>query len=353
MRAPWRSTPGPGPDPRGAPRRRAGHAARAVLRPRLRAGAHAVHDGDRRRADAGPASGEGLLLLALLWWAWVGYAWLTSVRGPGRGRGPAGDVRGDGCVPHRRARGSRGVRRRRDGLRRRLRRGARSRRSAVPAREPRRAGAAALGRRARRRAPRSASRSCSPARSRDGARDALVGPRAACWTSAARSSSGAEGWQLVPGHFAERHGLIIIIALGESIIAIGVGAGVDLTAEVIVGAVARRVPRRRALVDVLRRHVDRGGAAAGVAAARARAERAGARRVLVPALPDGGRDRARRLRDEEDAGPRQRSAAPRARGRARRWRRAVSPRPRARSSAGRSASGACHRLVVGARCCSR
>jgi len=41
---------------------------------------------------------------------------------------------------------------------------------------------------------------------------------------------GAEGWKLVPHHFAERHGLIIIIALGESIVAIGVGveAGVDL-----------------------------------------------------------------------------------------------------------------------------
>jgi low temperature requirement protein LtrA len=36
---------------------------------------------------------------------------------------------------------------------------------------------------------------------------------------------GDEGWKLVPGHFAERHGLIIIIALGESIVAIGVGAG--------------------------------------------------------------------------------------------------------------------------------
>ncbi len=35
---------------------------------------------------------------------------------------------------------------------------------------------------------------------------------------------GSEGWKLVPEHFAERHGLIIIIALGESIVAIGVGA---------------------------------------------------------------------------------------------------------------------------------
>ncbi|HET9324880.1 MAG TPA: low temperature requirement protein A [Gaiellaceae bacterium] len=37
---------------------------------------------------------------------------------------------------------------------------------------------------------------------------------------------GAEGWSLEhPSHFAERHGLIIMIALGESIVAIGVGAG--------------------------------------------------------------------------------------------------------------------------------
>ena len=35
---------------------------------------------------------------------------------------------------------------------------------------------------------------------------------------------GTEGWKLVPRHFAERHGLIVIIALGESIVAIGVGA---------------------------------------------------------------------------------------------------------------------------------
>jgi low temperature requirement protein LtrA len=35
---------------------------------------------------------------------------------------------------------------------------------------------------------------------------------------------GARGWRLrSPGHFAERHGLIVIVALGESIVAIGVG----------------------------------------------------------------------------------------------------------------------------------
>jgi low temperature requirement protein LtrA len=40
---------------------------------------------------------------------------------------------------------------------------------------------------------------------------------------------GIGGFRLSPGHFVERHGLIVIIALGESIVAIGVGAeGADL-----------------------------------------------------------------------------------------------------------------------------
>src|SRR5439155_15032569 len=48
-----------------------------------------------------------------------------------------------------------------------------------------------------------------------------------------------EGWRLVPHHFAERHGLIVLIALGESVVAIGAGAGrgVDggVTAAAVVG----------------------------------------------------------------------------------------------------------------------
>ena len=48
---------------------------------------------------------------------------------------------------------------------------------------------------------------------------------------------GSEGWILSPGHFAERHGLILIIALGESIVAIGVGAEGDVDAGVVVAAV--------------------------------------------------------------------------------------------------------------------
>jgi low temperature requirement protein LtrA len=48
---------------------------------------------------------------------------------------------------------------------------------------------------------------------------------------------GSEGWRLEPGHFAERHGLFVIIALGESIVAIGVGAEHGVDAGVAVAAV--------------------------------------------------------------------------------------------------------------------
>ncbi len=48
---------------------------------------------------------------------------------------------------------------------------------------------------------------------------------------------GADGWKLVPGHFAERHGAIVIIALGESIVAIGIGARPTTSAGVVVAAV--------------------------------------------------------------------------------------------------------------------
>ncbi len=44
------------------------------------------------------------------------------------------------------------------------------------------------------------------------------------------------GWRVAPEHFAERHGLIVLIALGESIIAIGLGAGLELDTGVIVAA---------------------------------------------------------------------------------------------------------------------
>jgi low temperature requirement protein LtrA len=48
---------------------------------------------------------------------------------------------------------------------------------------------------------------------------------------------GVEGWMLVPGHFAERHGLILLIAIGESIVAVGAGATAELDIGVITAAV--------------------------------------------------------------------------------------------------------------------
>ncbi len=47
---------------------------------------------------------------------------------------------------------------------------------------------------------------------------------------------GSEGWKLEPRHFAERHGLIILIALGESIVAVGVGAEVRIDAGIAAAA---------------------------------------------------------------------------------------------------------------------
>src|SRR5918992_614792 len=44
------------------------------------------------------------------------------------------------------------------------------------------------------------------------------------------------GWRVASEHFAERHGLIILIALGESIISIGVGVGLELDTGSIVAA---------------------------------------------------------------------------------------------------------------------
>ena len=51
---------------------------------------------------------------------------------------------------------------------------------------------------------------------------------------------GGRGWRLSPGHFAERHALVLIIALGESIVALGVGAsesdlGLGVLAAVLLG----------------------------------------------------------------------------------------------------------------------
>jgi low temperature requirement protein LtrA len=49
--------------------------------------------------------------------------------------------------------------------------------------------------------------------------------------------AGFSGWRLpAPGHFSERHGLIIIVALGESFVAIGVGVAQEPISWVIIAA---------------------------------------------------------------------------------------------------------------------
>jgi low temperature requirement protein LtrA len=70
--------------------------------------------------------------------------------------------------------------------------------------------------------------------------------RALCWALALAidygglAVRGVDGWRVEPAHFAERHGLIIIIALGESIVALGLGAqdhrlGADIVIAALLG----------------------------------------------------------------------------------------------------------------------
>jgi low temperature requirement protein LtrA len=172
--------------------------------------------------------GHGILILGLLWWSWVGYAWLTSVFDPEEGGirialfcAMAAFLIAAICEPEAF-----------DGLALEF--------------------AIAYG------AVRAAHIALFLIASRDdpGFRRSSLGlgvgtavgvslliagsfldpgPRAAVWGLALVLDMaepylfGSEGWHLVPGHFAERHGLIVIIALGESIVAIGVGAGADMT----------------------------------------------------------------------------------------------------------------------------
>jgi low temperature requirement protein LtrA len=67
--------------------------------------------------------------------------------------------------------------------------------------------------------------------------------RALCWVAALAIDygglvvRGVEGWRVEAAHFAERFGLVIIIALGESIVSVGIGAEAEhLNAGVIAGA---------------------------------------------------------------------------------------------------------------------
>ena len=171
---------------------------------------------------------QGLLVLGMLWWAWVGYSWLTSVLNPEEGAvrlvmfgAMAALLIVSLCVPE--AFGELGL-------------------------------AFALAYGLVRIAHIGLFMLASP--EDDGLRHSVLGlafsstiavvllvaashfdgvAQGALWALALFLDMagpyffGSEGWKLVPGHFAERHGLIVIIALGESIVAIGVGAAGALT----------------------------------------------------------------------------------------------------------------------------
>jgi low temperature requirement protein LtrA len=181
--------------------------------------------------------GKGLLVLGVLWWSWVGYAWLTSVVDPEEGgvriamfAAMAALLVVALCVPD--AFGD-------DGF----------------------LFACAYG------VVRAAHIALYILASRDdpGLRQSVLGLaggsaigvalliaasgvdgwlQGTLWTLALLLDMGepflfgTEGWRLEhPAHFAERHGLILIIALGESIVAIGIGAGTEVDTGVVAAAI--------------------------------------------------------------------------------------------------------------------
>jgi low temperature requirement protein LtrA len=179
---------------------------------------------------------RGLVVLGLLWWSWVGYAWLTSVVDPDDGgvrlvlfAAMAALLVTSLCVPE--AFGDLGL-----------------------------TLAAAYG------AVRAAHIALFTLASRDdpGLRHSVIGlgastalgigilvagsfvhgdARLGVWATALGLDMAGplfidtSGWRLVPGHFAERHALIVIVALGESIVAIGIGAGAGVDGGVVLAAV--------------------------------------------------------------------------------------------------------------------
>jgi low temperature requirement protein LtrA len=181
--------------------------------------------------------GRGLMVLAILWWAWVGYAWLTSVVDPDEPMARlvifvamAGTLIVTLCVPQVFGRlgvtfavayavvrsahivlfviGSRGD----PGLRRSVTGLAMS--TAVGVGLLLAAGFA------------------------HGAVQVVLWMLAIVFDVGGPFVFGSDGWKLVPRHFAERHGLIVLIALGESIVGVGIGAHGDLHAAEVLAIVA-------------------------------------------------------------------------------------------------------------------
>jgi low temperature requirement protein LtrA len=181
-------------------------------------------------------AGQAMLVLAVLWWAWVGYAWLTSVVDPEEGGVRivmfaaiaallvttlcAPEAFGDRALPFAIAYG--------------IVRAGQIALFLIAARDDEKLRRSVL------------SLAVSTALGVGLLVCASVadgGVQYALWITAVLVDFGGpalfgiEGWTLMPAHFAERHSLVIILALGESIVALGVGAQLDLTASVYVAAV--------------------------------------------------------------------------------------------------------------------
>jgi len=179
---------------------------------------------------------QGMLVLGVLWWSWTGYAWLTSVVDPEEGAvriamfaAMAGLLIVAICVPE--AFDSLAL-------------------EFALAYGVVRAGHIALFMLASRDDPALRHSTVGLAGGTavgvgllisaslfDGLAQAAVWSLALLLDMAEPFFFGSAGWKLVPGHFAERHGLVIIIALGESIVAIGAGAEAHLTAGIAAAAV--------------------------------------------------------------------------------------------------------------------
>jgi low temperature requirement protein LtrA len=179
---------------------------------------------------------QGMLVLGVLWWSWVGYAWLTSVVAPEEGAvrfaifsAMAAFLIVAICVPEafdnlalefalaygivRAAHIALFLLASRDD--------AALRQSTIGL-----AGSTAIG-----------VTLLVGASFLDGLEQGAVWALALSLDMAGPYFFGTEGWRLMPAHFAERHGLIIIIALGESIVAIGVGANAHLSLGIAAAAV--------------------------------------------------------------------------------------------------------------------
>jgi low temperature requirement protein LtrA len=179
---------------------------------------------------------KGLLVLAVLWWSWGGYAWLTSVVDPEEGAvrlvffgAMAAFLVASLCVPH--VFGSSGL-------------------LFACAYAIVRAAHIVLFILASRDDPRLRSSVLGLAWSTAISVGLLIGASSAgealrlvIWTVAVVLDMGGPflfgvgGWKLLAGHFAERYGLIVLIAIGESVVAIGVGAQTNLDAGVVLAAV--------------------------------------------------------------------------------------------------------------------